>query len=60
MKVLSSLRSSNPSKRGRTERRERLRLDPGRRDRVGEPIVNRRKLDANNMMQTFLAENRSA
>ncbi len=60
MKVLSSLRSSITSKRGRTERRERLRLDPGRRDRVGGPVVNRRYQDADNMMQAFLAENRSA
>ena len=60
MKVLSSLRSSITSRRGRTERRERLRLDPGRRDRVGEPVVNRRYQGVNNMMQAFLAENRSA
>ena len=60
MKVLSSLRSSITSRRGRTERRERLRLDPGRRDRVGEPVVNRLNQGVNNMMQAFLAENRSA
>ena len=57
VKVLSSFRSSITSNRGRTERRERLRLDPGRRDRVEEPVVNRRYQGVNNMMQTFLGEN---
>ena len=60
MKVLSSLRSSNPSRRGRTEHRERVCLDPGRRDRVAGLVADRLNQDADNMMQAFLAENRSA
>jgi hypothetical protein len=32
----------------------------GRRDRAAEPVVDRRIQDANNMMQTFQEENRSA
>src|SRR5271157_6020441 len=58
--VLGTVRSSSTSKRSRTERRQRVGFDPRRRGRVGEPVVNRRNQDANNMMQAFLEENRSA
>jgi hypothetical protein len=60
VKGLSKLLSSSPSRRGRTERRESVGRDPERRDRVGEPEVNRRKPDVNIMMQAFLTRNRSA
>ena len=60
VKVLSKLLSSSPSRRGRTDRRERVGRDPERRDRVGEPEVNRRIPDANIMMRAFLEGNRSA
>ena len=54
VKVLSKRLSSSPSKRGRTERLERVGLDLRRRDRVAEPVVNDRTQDVNNMMQAFL------
>jgi hypothetical protein len=56
MKVLSSLRSSNPSRRGRIERRERVCLDPGRRDRFAGLVANRLNQDADNMMHAFPIE----
>ncbi len=57
VKVLGKLRSSRNSRLGRTERRERVGLDPPRRDRVGEPVVSRRTQGAKNMMLAFPDEN---
>ena len=44
---------------GQAQRRERLRIDPGRRDRVESPLTTADR-GANNMMQAFLEKNRSA
>jgi hypothetical protein len=51
-KVLGKFLSSSTSRRGRSERRDGVRLDPWYRDGVGE--VDRRNHDANNMIQPFL------
>jgi hypothetical protein len=60
VKVLSSFRSSITSRPGRTVRRERVGLDLGRRNRVGEPVDNFRIQDAINMVRAFQGEIRSA
>ena len=55
-KVLSRLLLSSPSRRGRTARRARAGLDLGRRDRVEEPVDNRRTQDAIIIVAAFSRE----